>query len=370
MPLRLTPFEYILARLNILPTPLFDAPIASGLAKMLVTACELGIFDALSQRSLPLNVLAGRLQCEPNGLKLLLNLLISAGYLRERKGYYHNTHTAQRWLTTDSPTTLVPYILHSPDIAAIWDTMPEVIRTNQQAMHTPYADDASQLETRQRLTRHYAGLASLATALGSELIRRVRLSASATTLLDVGGSHAAYSALFCRKYPQLHATILDIEPGIEAGQRTAKQMKLEERMSFICADFVQDAFETTLAQQFDVALYFHIAHLLPTEINQAVLNKVAQTLKPGGILVYVDQVTEQKHNSRLASLTVQLMTLTTTTIGGTCYPFTTVKAWLENAGMTQVKQHHLLMPGTTMIKAIKKHSEANYANESSKVVFS
>lgn len=353
MPLRLTPFESILARLNILPTPLFDAPIASGLSKMLVTACELGVFDTLSHCPLPLNVLAERLECEPDGLKLLLNLLISAGYLREHKGCYRNTRAAQHWLTTNSSTTLVPYILHSPDIAAIWDVMPEVIHTNQQAMHTPYGDDASQLEARQRLARHYAGLASLATTLGSTLIRQVRLPANATMLLDVGGSHAAYSALFCRKYSHLHATILDIAPGIEAGKRTAKQMKLEERMSFICADLVQDAFETTLAEQFDVALYFHIAHLLRAQINQAVLKKVAQTLKPGGILVYVDQVSEQKHSSRLTSLTVQLMALTTTTIGGTCYPFDTVKAWLEQAGMTQVKQHRLLMPGTTMIKAIK-----------------
>jgi len=159
--------------------------------------------------------------------------------------------------------------------------------------------------------------------------------------------------LFCRKYPQLHATILDIQPGIEAGQRTAKQVGMTERMNFLCTDIVRDDFSIGLASSFDVALYFHIAHLLPPEINAAVLKKVAQTLKPGGVLVFVDQVTDQTHGSRLASLLVQFMALTMTTVGGTCYPFSTVKQWLEQAGLGNVRRHRLFTPGATLITAKK-----------------
>ena len=76
MPLRLTLLERILARLNLLPVPLFDTPLAPGIAKVLVTACELGLFDTLSQRPLPLEILAERLECNPAGLQLLLQLLV------------------------------------------------------------------------------------------------------------------------------------------------------------------------------------------------------------------------------------------------------------------------------------------------------
>ena len=85
MPLRLTLPERLLASLNILPIPLFDAPLAPGITKALHTACELGIFDALSGQPLALDALAQRLDCQPQGLSLLLNLLISAGYVRERR---------------------------------------------------------------------------------------------------------------------------------------------------------------------------------------------------------------------------------------------------------------------------------------------
>lgn len=353
MPLRLTMLENILARLNVLPMPLIDTPLSAGIAKVLVTACELDLFDTLGKQSMTLEVLAQRVDCDPQGLQLLLQLLVSASYLKQRNGTYSNTALARRWLTSTSSVSIAPYVIHSPDIVAIWDAMPEVVRTNKQAMHMPYAEDASKPETARLLARHYAGLASLATALGREITLRVQLPRGATTLLDVGGSHAAYSALFCRKYSRLHATIMDIEAGIEAGKRTAKLMKLEQRMSFLCADIVQDDFSEQLAEHFDAALYFHIAHLLQPEVNQATLTKVAQTLKPGGMLVYVDQVTDQAHGSRLASLMVQFMVLTVTTIGGTCYPFPTVKGWLEKAGLGQVKSYRLVTPGASLITAIK-----------------
>src|SRR5256885_12669012 len=115
-------------------------------------------------------------------------------------------------------------------------------------------------------------------------------------------------------------------------------------MTFICGDIVCEDFSKDLSSSYDVALYFHIAHLLPPEINAAVLKKVVQTLKPGGTLVFVDQVTDQTHGSRVASLMVQFMALTMTTVGGTCYPFSTVKDWLEQAGMGRDSRHHLFMP--------------------------
>jgi SAM-dependent methyltransferase len=353
MPLRLNVLEHLLSRLNLLPAPLFDTPLGSGIAKVLLTACELGVFDELNRSPLTLETLADRLKCNPQGLQLLLQLLISAGYLRRSRNQYRNSRMAQRWLTSSSPVSIAPYVIHSPDIVAIWDHLPEVVRENRQVMRMPYEEDASNPEMKEALARHYAGLASLAIALGGEIVRRVHLPENVAQLLDVGGSHAAYSVLFCRTYPQLQATILDIQPGIEAGKRTALQTSMSDRLSFLCANIVQDDFSSELAATYDVALYFHIAHLLPPEMNAAVLKKVAQTLKPGGTLVFVDQVTDQTHGSRLASLMVQFMALTMTTVGGTCYSFSTVKDWLEQAGMGGVRRHHLFMPGATLITARK-----------------
>jgi SAM-dependent methyltransferase len=364
MPLRLNPIESLLARLSLLPVPLFDTPLGPGIAKAVVTACEMGLFDALSRRALPLNVLAGRLNCEPEGLKLLLNLLVSAGYLRERDGYYRNTRAAQRWLTSTSPFTVAPYVLHSPDIVQIWEHMPEVVRTNRMAMRMPYDEKNETPEEQARLARHYAGLASLANMLGREIVLRVHVPRDARALLDVGGSHAAYSALFCQRYRRLHATIIDMQAGLAAGERTAKMMHMEQRMRFIEADIVKDDFTTLLGEKFDVALYFHIAHLLRPEVNRILLARVAHALKAGGVLVFVDQVTDQTGGSRLTALMVQFMALTMVTVGGTTYPFGTVKEWLEQAGLEQVRSHRLLTPGAVLITAAKPKKQKSDVSSS------
>jgi SAM-dependent methyltransferase len=356
VPLHLTLLERLLKRLYLLPVPLFDMPMGAGIAKALVVACEYGIFDVLSTQPLTLEALAEQLHCSPQGLYILLQLLISAGYVRNHHGIYHNTRLTQRWLCNNSSSNIAPYIIHSPDIVAIWDHLPEVVRDGQQVMRMPYDEDTSRPETQAFLMRHYAGLASLAMVLGREIVIRVRLPKNSTQLLDIGGSHAAYSVLFCRKYAQLHATIVDMQEGIEAGKRTARQTGLHDRLSFVRADIVREDFTTTLplTGSYDVALYFHIAHLLPPELNAQLLANVAKTLRPGGMLIFVDQVTDQTHRSRLASQMVQLMALTMITVGGTCYPFPTVKSWLEQAGMEQVRNYRLFTPGAALITAKKK----------------
>src|SRR5258708_33684307 len=90
MPLRLTLLERVLALLNLLPVPLFDIPLAPGIARVLVVSCELGVFDALNERPLTLEALAERLHSKPHGLPHLLHLLVSARYLRQRNCLYHH----------------------------------------------------------------------------------------------------------------------------------------------------------------------------------------------------------------------------------------------------------------------------------------
>lgn len=353
MRLRLTPLEWLLERLNLLPTPLLDAPLASGIGKALTTACELGLFDALRERSLTVRELVARLDCSPQGIDALLQVLVAAGYVRVQRAHYSNRRIAQRWLCANSPVNIAPYIVHSPDIIALWEHVPEVVRTGHATAQMPYEDDPASPAVQARLARHYAGLAALAKVVGRDIVRRVQLPRGATTLLDVGGSHAAYSLLFCRTYPALHATVVDLPPGIAAGKRTVQHSVERARVAFLCQDIVRDAFPEQFTDCFDAALYFHIAHLLSPETNQQVITRVVRCLKPGGLLLFVDQLTDAVHGSRLATACVQLMALTVSAIGGMCYPFATVKGWLERAGCGHVCEQRLWMPGASLVIARK-----------------
>ncbi len=353
MPLHLTALEWVLERLNLLPLPLLDTPLAPGIGRVLATACELDLFEVLEERSLTLDELASRLACHPQSLRPLLQLLIVAGYLRVRRGRYRNRLVVRRWLIRSSPVNIAPYIIHSPDIVALWEHLTEVVRTNQPVVRMPYGEDSSLPEVQKALARHYAGLASLAMVVGKEIVYRTHLPPTATRLLDVGGSHGTYSSLFCRKYTELHATILDLPAGVEAGKRITAQSGVGDRIDFLCLDLLKEEWPEDLQGAFDVALYFHMAHLLPAEINEQLLARVAHCLKPGGLLLFIDQVIDQENVSHLATAMVQLMALTMNAIGGTCYPFATVKNWLGHVDLHQVRHHRLWTPGAALITARK-----------------
>ena len=68
---------------------------------------------------------------------------------------------AQRWLTSASPISVAPYIIHSPDIVAIWDHLPTVVRTNQPAIKMPYEEEDTPA-MQQMLARHDAAPATQA----------------------------------------------------------------------------------------------------------------------------------------------------------------------------------------------------------------
>ena len=138
MPLRLTLLEHVLAHFNLLPVPLFDIPLAPG-SQSTGDRVRNGYFRCTERASVYSGGAGGRLHCDPQGLLLFLQLLVSAGYLRHRGGHYANTRIAQRWLTSASPDSVAPYIIHRPDIVAIWDHLPEVVRENKQAIRMPYA---------------------------------------------------------------------------------------------------------------------------------------------------------------------------------------------------------------------------------------
>jgi SAM-dependent methyltransferase len=356
MPLRLNPLERLLTGLGILPTPLLDTPLAAGIARALICACQLHLFEELVAGPQTPEELALKLGCQREGLALLLALLAPAGYLRYRRGRYENSRLARRWLTGETGPNLTPYLIHTDDILAIWEHWPQLLREGGTPVALPYTTtDASPGETARAaaLARHYTGLAALALALGDEIVRRVPLPPQARLLLDVGGSHAAYSVLFCRRYAHLQATIVDTREGIEAGLQTAQREGLTERLHFVCADIVGEDFVALLPERYDVALYFHVAHLLTPALNRALLARVTQALRPGGLLVYLDQVPEGDGRGRspLAALLVGLMALTMATVGGSCYPFATVRTWLEECGLRSVRRHRLLMPGATLITA-------------------
>ena len=103
----------------------------------------------------------------------------------------------------------------------------------------------------------------------------MKLPPTARRLLDVGGGHGSYSIGFCRRYPQLSATIFDLPGALKLGQETIAAERISDRIWVQEGDFWVD----DLGDSYDVALLFNIihAHLPDKNSNYCIKWRVRST---------------------------------------------------------------------------------------------
>ena len=99
-------------------------------------------------------------------------------------------------------------------------------------------------------------------------------------LLDVGGGSGVMSLALLRRYPRLHAVVLDIENVCATGREIAVENSLQDRIEYQACDFVVEA----LPSGFDMILYCDVGIY-----DEALFRKLRTSLNPGGLLVIVDK---------------------------------------------------------------------------------
>jgi 2-polyprenyl-3-methyl-5-hydroxy-6-metoxy-1,4-benzoquinol methylase len=104
-------------------------------------------------------------------------------------------------------------------------------------------------------------------------------------MLDVGGGHGAYSAAFCRRYPQLNATILDLPQAVEVANSLVAEENLEDRISLRTGDATTEDLGRTV---WDIVLVSHLMHHFSEAQNRALLKRCADALQPNGVVIILD----------------------------------------------------------------------------------
>lgn len=113
--------------------------------------------------------------------------------------------------------------------------------------------------------------------LGTELAALLDLS-GVQRLMDAGGGSGVVSMALLRKYPDLTATVIDIENVCIAGRELAKENSLEERIIYMPADLEKDQ----LPCGFDMILLCDVGIF-----GEALFRRFWDSLNQGGRLVIV-----------------------------------------------------------------------------------
>jgi SAM-dependent methyltransferase len=330
-----------LALLNLVPQPLLDTTGPVMRARIITSATRLGIFEVLSQGTKDCRELAAALGTQGDSLHLMLEALTSYGYVRRHGDRYKNSRMASKYLVSTAPNFVGNMVLFQEHADAMTRTLTTMVRTGRvEANYESYMN-----QDVERWRYYVLGMRETARLSVSEVIGKVSIPADVNRLLDLGGSHGLYASAFCEHYPQLQAVVFDRSEAVKIGRELIASSPTRNRVTFVAGDMLSDP----LGENYDVVLLFAVLHLFSRRRNSQLLARVADTIRPGGVLVIADFLLDRLPTQWTASFSLGMRCF----FGeGQAYDQTTIKHWLTEAGFNQVRVKHLRNPAS-LITAIK-----------------
>jgi hypothetical protein len=309
-------------------------------ARIVQTAVELAIFDALENGALTSEAVAHRLGLESKATELLLNALAALDLLHKQGELFSLAEAARKYLLRSSEFHVSGMIRFEGSVWNCWEKLPQAIRSGQPVRPANmYQDDPRETEI------FINAMDSLVKARrDAEVVARAFEWDSIGEFLDVGSGPASYPIHLCRKYPELRATIFDLPGTLAITKRYVREAELMERIRLVAGDYRKDP----IPGSYDLVFLSNIIHGEGEEENLSLIDKLAANLKTGGRLVVKDHILDDSRTTPAVGAIFSLLMLLTTA-SGRCYSFNEIKLWMERAGLTNVEQINLPPPLTSSL---------------------
>ena len=327
-----------LSALNMVPVPVLDTTGPVMRARIIIAATELGIFQVLADGPKQYDELARRVGALDDSLRLILDALEGYGYVRRRAAGYENSRMARKYLEPKSPSYVGDLVLFQEDSDAMIRSLTKVVRTGRlDSNHEDYMR-----EDPRRWRRYVLGMREGAQLSVDEVASKVSAPPTAKRLLDLGGSHGLHAYNFCRRYPQLQAVVFDRPEAIEIAKEISASMPIRDRISFQAGNLWDDS----LGKDYDIVLLFSVLHLFSPERNRELLARVADTMRPGGMIVVADFLADRLPSDWIAAFSLGMRCF----FGqGQAYDQPTIRQWLSGSGFENMRVSHLRNPASLIV---------------------
>ncbi len=307
--------------------------------KILLTAVRLDIFSTLDGKARTAHEIALKIGADESALRLLLNALVAMRLLAKDGELYRNAGTAATHLVRHSPHYIGHLLLLHDAEWDNWGKLERTVRTGQRQVDRHVFETDPELGANVLAVLHRIGQQS-----GPDLAKRLQLSGP-VRMLDLGGGAGTNAIAFCRVYPELTATVLDLPATLRLTERMVKEAGLESRIALLPGNFNQDG----LGGPYDLVLMSDILHYQSFETNAALLKKVYEHLEPGGRLVIKDRFLDDAGTGPAWTTAFAVHILVNTQEGG-CYKTADAIRWMADAGFASAIE----LEKTAVVQGLKK----------------
>jgi len=296
---------------------------------------KLNVFTVLGRQVRSATQVAERIQADERAAAMLLNALVAMGLLRKDGDGYGNTDESLIFLDQASPSYQGHIILHHHQLMPSWAVLDEAVRTGRPVRKRPSFDHP---ETR----RHFLmGMFNLAMGLAPQVVAAIDLS-DRRRLLDLGGGPGTYAVHFCKRYPTLTGVVFDLPASQPFAEEVIRRFDMTERVAFAGGDY----HETPLPGSFDVIWLSHILHAENPADCRRVIQKAAEALETGGMMIIHDFYLNDDMDGPLFPALFALNMLLGTD-GGRAYSHAQVEAMMQQSGLHGIERRALDSPNAS-----------------------
>lgn len=319
--------EKLFLATGILPEMALLPFFSTAVSHAVLTAQRLGVFAVLEEDRMSVKEVSAKLEADERGMRVLLEALTAFGYLQRQEGKFRISRAFRKTLGGKRSEVARAVMLFAPDVAKEFEHLDKAVKTGE-------VDNFHFNPATPSCWAHYLSfLKGVSGDTTKGLLKKVKFDASPRRMLDIAGGPAQYSIAFCRKYPSLEATILDLPEAAAEGEQEIKEAGLEGRICYITGNL----FETDWGGDYDFALLSNMLHTLSADQCQVAIKKTYESLRPGGLIVTndVDFPSDDERIEMIAGWTSLLYFMTT---GGRTHPTRSIQEWLSDAGFTDIKK--------------------------------
>ena len=310
-------------------------------SRILLTATELDVFSLLiDPRSA--QEIADTTKATLRGITILLDALVSMGLLKKNQMKYYCSPEVVSLLSKDSPTSLLPMIMHAAGLWKRWSNLTEIVQHGTKKTKSSVPDRS---ESEQEA--FIGAMHAIASRKAPGIVAVINPGA-AKQLLDIGGATGSYTQAFLEVSPEMRATIFDLPPVIKIARKRLAATAFHDRITYIAGDFYSDE----LPAGYDLVLVSAIIHQNSHEQNIELYRKIYSSLLPGGRLVIRDHVMNADHTQPTTGA-IFAVNMLVGTRGGSTYTFEEIYEGLNAAGFCNIR---LIQPDKQMdglIEALK-----------------
>ncbi len=316
------------------PTSILELVSAFRKSKILFTAVDLGVFDALKKGASNLPSLAKQLSCSLDGLERLLDACVGLGLLSKEDGLYANLPATDVYLTSESPRRVTGYISYSNNVMwKLWGALSDAVREGTHRWPQVYGWDgpifshffATEAAKREFLMgMHGYGVISSPHVVAAFDLSRFK------HLVDLGGATGHLACAACARYPQLRATVFDLPEAIPLAQEIIATTSVAQVVTTQGGDFFRDPLPPA-----DLYALGRILHDWSEDKVLLLLKRIYDALPAGGgVLIAEKLLSDDKSGPTWAQLqSINMLTCTE----GKERSLAEYAALLEQSGFVQVE---------------------------------